>query len=230
MIKIKVKKTLKTRTRAIFTDIDFEIDESDFTALYGASGAGKTTILRLISGLLKPDSGMIEIGNETWFNSEKKINIPIQKRNVGFVFQDYALFPNMTVRENILYAIDGNKNEINDWIKATELLEVQNQKPDTLSAGQKQRAALVRALVRKPRILLLDEPLSALDIEMRMKLQEYILKVHDQFNLTTILVSHDISEVYKMAKKIFYLENGTIKTKGTPEEIFSKYHVNQVYS
>jgi molybdate transport system ATP-binding protein len=176
----------------------------------------------MLAGLLKPDKGSVSVNNQEWFNANKKINLSPQVRNVGFVFQEYALFPNMSVQENLEYALDskGNTSIINELIELVELGNLRNSKPETLSGGQKQRVALARALVRKPTILMLDEPLSALDQTMRSKLQDYILKIHAEYNLTTLLVSHEINEICKMSDQVLVLEEGQIKQQGTPFSLF----------
>lgn len=205
-------------------EINCQIEKGQLITLYGKSGAGKTSTLRILAGLLKPDGGHIIVNENSWVDISKKINLRPQKRKIGYVFQDYALFPNMTVRENLFFALEkgGDKNIIHELIDIIELGELQNRKPDNLSGGQKQRVALARALVQRPQLLMLDEPLSALDHDMRTKLQGYILKVHREFGLTTILISHDVSEVVKMADRILVLENGKIIQDGTSDSIFSK--------
>jgi len=171
---------------------------------------------------------MINIGDDLWFHSEKKINKKTQLRRIGYVFQDYALFPNMTVFQNLTYALEKKQDDsiIQELIEITELHELVNRKPDTLSGGQKQRVALARALVRKPEVLMLDEPLSALDSAMRYKLQNYLLKIQRQFNPTTFLVSHDIGEIFKLANKVILLEKGKVINFGLPSEVFSKKFVS----
>jgi molybdate transport system ATP-binding protein len=211
-------------------DVAFETERGSLVTLYGPSGAGKTTILRIVAGLTTAESGLIQFDEEVWFDPRQKINLPPQKRRIGFVFQDYALFPNMTVRENLEYALEkGEKSPvIEELIHVMDLEQLQKRKPDTLSGGQKQRVALARALVRKPKLLLLDEPLSALDTEMRLKLQDHILKVHKQFNLTTILVSHDLAEIYKMSDKILILENGKVIQHGSRADMVLNTGPNDV--
>jgi molybdate transport system ATP-binding protein len=223
MIKLTLRKKLTASTGEMLLDVDATIETGSLVTLYGPSGAGKTSILRMIAGLLRPDGGSVEVNGETWFDSVKKTDRKPQQRSIGLVFQDYALFPNMTVKENLEYALGKNQEPaiIAELIDTIELGDLQHRRPGTLSGGQKQRVALARALVRRPEILLLDEPLSALDVSMRIKLQDYLLKVHRQFNLTTILVSHDVSEVLKMSDQIILLENGRITRKGTPLEVFS---------
>ena len=222
MIEIDIHKRLLSTTGDFNLKVSCRINKGQFVSIFGSSGAGKTTILRLIAGLIKQDSGSISVNNTIWFDATNRINLNPQKRKVGFVFQDYTLFPNMTVRENLEFALSKgqSKDVINELIETIELTDLQHRKPETLSGGQKQRVALARALVQKPRILLLDEPLSALDGEMRLKLQDYILKVHKKYNLTTLLVSHDISEVFKLSDHVIKLENGSILQQGTPEELF----------
>lgn len=222
MIHIDLQKTLKSAHGEMNLDIKITTEKGEFITLYGDSGAGKTSTFRMIAGLLKADSGKISVNQNTWFDAFSRINLPPQKREVGFVFQDYALFPNMTVRQNLEYALDKNqdRNIISQLIETVELGELQNRKPETLSGGQKQRVALARALVQKPEILLLDEPMSALDSKMRLKLQDYILKVHRDFNLTTILISHEIGEIFKLSDQVFVLENGIITRTGSPDAVF----------
>lgn len=230
MITCSIYKTLQTSHGDIYLDVFFEIEQGSFVTLFGASGAGKTTILRILAGLTSAEKGAIKFEDEIWLDTTNKINLPPQKRRIGFVFQEYALFPNMTVKENLLYALEKNQSDsiVNELMQVMDLEQLQKRKPDTLSGGQKQRVALARALVRNPKLLLLDEPLSALDVEMRLKLQDHILKVHKQFNLTTILVSHDVAEINKMSNKIIVLENGVITKQGSTSEILSNQKTDEL--
>lgn len=223
MLRLSLRKKLTASGGEMLLDVDATIETGSLVTLYGPSGAGKTSILRMIAGLLRPDGGSVEVNGQTWFDSDKKTDRKPQQRSIGLVFQDYALFPNMTVKENLEFALVKKQDPaiVAELIDTIELGDLQHRKPDTLSGGQKQRVALARALVRRPEILLLDEPLSALDASMRIKLQDYLLKVHRQFHLTTLLVSHDVSEVLKMSDQIILLENGRITRQGTPLKIFS---------
>ncbi len=222
LIELSVSKKIHTTNGLQILDIDLKISKNELVALFGQSGVGKTTLLRLIAGLTMPDSGFIKVGNEIWFDSAKKIHLKTQKRNIGFVFQDYALFPNMTVKEHLLFA-----NPTTDKNFVSELLEIFNlkglcqRKPDKLSGGQRQRLAVARALARKPEILLLDEPLSALDYENRSILQNEIILAHKNFNATTLLVSHDVNEVVVMSDYVYIIENGSIIKHGKPNDIFN---------
>ena len=222
MIKLKFDKALIAPGGTLNLSIDCIINQGDFVTIYGPSGAGKTTLLRIIAGLIKPDNGNISVGDQKWYDSQKSINLKPQERPVGLVFQDYALFPNMTVKQNINYALGGNKNAqaIDEVIDLMNLEDLINRQPDTLSGGQKQRVALARSLVKMPEILMLDEPMSALDHEMRHRIQNYLLEAHNKFKLTTILVSHDIGEIFKLANEIIMLEDGKILRQGPPSKIF----------
>ncbi len=228
MIGLSLYKMLYTAQGDMPLDIELNITPGKFITLYGESGAGKTSTLRMLAGLLTPDQGKIVINEQVWLDIKKKINLSPQKRKIGFVFQEYALFPNMTVRKNLEYALEKNQDNqiIEELIEIIELGDLQHRKPETLSGGQQQRVALARALVQRPNILLLDEPLSALDTKMRIKLQEYILRVHKQYNLTTILVSHDIGEILKLSDKVHVLEDGKIVRSGTPSEIFTSHQMS----
>lgn len=205
-------------------DLEFKINNGEFIALYGKSGSGKSTILRLLAGFDKPDSGVISSDGVIYYN--KDIFLPPQKRNIGYLFQDYALFPNMSVIQNLLFA----KNDIKfatELLELAELLEFQNAYPQTLSGGQKQRTALARALMRRPKILLLDEPLSALDAKLRIKLQDYLSQIHKKYNMSIILVSHDKHEIYRLANHIYEIDNGKIIQSGTPKELFLSSNLDQ---
>ncbi|MBV5320531.1 MAG: ABC transporter ATP-binding protein [Sulfuricurvum sp.] len=223
MIIVKITKRLDTAEGSINAHFNLTINDGEFLTLFGPSGAGKTTLMRLIAGLEIPDSGIIEVDGEVWFDSTKKINLPPQKRSIGFVFQDYALFPTMSVRENLLFAADDaqQRSNVDELIELVELTQLSNRRPDTLSGGQKQRVALARALVRHPKILLLDEPLSALDPTMRQKLQDELTLIHERLGITTLLVSHDIAETVKLSDRLAQVEAGHIKRTCSPMEFFS---------
>ncbi len=228
MIEIKIKKHLMAAEGNMDLVIDLEIKERDFITLFGESGAGKTTILRVLAGLTQPEEGFIKVDNEIWLDVEKGINLIPQKRKTGSVFQDYVLFPNMTVKGNLEYALGSKKNKdiVDELLEIVGLKELQNRRPDTLSGGQKQRTALARALVRRPKVLLLDEPLSALDTGMRLRLQDEIIKIHKQFNITTILASHDLPEILRLSNKVFFLEKGKIVKSGKPPDVFTREKIS----
>ena len=228
MIKIDIHKSLSASDGQMNLRIKCEIEKGELVTLYGESGAGKTSTLRILAGLLKPDKGVITVENASWVDTKNSSYLSPQNRNIGYVFQDYALFPNMTVLQNLEFASKKgqNKKVITDLIEMMELGDLQHRKPQTLSGGQQQRVALARALVRKPNILLLDEPLAALDYKIRLKLQDYITRIHNEYGLTTLLVSHDIGEIMKLSDRVFVLEQGKIVRKGIPNEIFSNKKVS----
>lgn len=231
MIKFSAYKMLQTAEGKLPLDISFELKKGDFLCLYGNSGAGKTTVLRLLAGLTGAENKMIEVDGEVWDHTAKKIHLPIRQRAIGFVFQDFALFPHLTVRENLLFAKpkDDTGDTVDELLELMEIQSLQNSKPDHLSGGQKQKVALARAIVRKPKILLLDEPLSALDDTMRFKLQDYILKIHESYQLTTILVSHHLPEIFKLADRVIHLETGKLLKEGTPGNVFSKERISSKF-
>jgi len=231
MIKFHAYKLLQTAEGKMPLDVSFNLEKGQLLSLYGKSGAGKTTILRILSGLANAEKSFIEIDNELWDDSEKKKHIAVEKRSIGFVFQDYALFPNLTVKENLEFALQkkGNSKIINELLELMELGQLQNNKPVNLSGGQQQRVALARAIARRPKILLLDEPLSALDDEMRFKLQDYIYKAHRYYKLTTILVSHHLPEIFRLSDKVIHLDKGKIIKHGKPGEVFSEQKVSSKF-
>lgn len=221
---IVLSKQLKGAINPIQLDVDFNLQKGEVTALIGNSGSGKTSILRMLAGLMKADKAEIKIESELWESSSEKIFIPTPKRSVGFVFQDYALFPNMTVEENLQFALPKNadKNEIAHLLDIIQLQELRKSKPNQLSGGQQQRVALARAFIRRPKLLLLDEPLSALDINMREHLQKYLSTFREAFPVTTLLVSHNVAEVASLAQYVFVLDQGKVIKQGTPFKVLPK--------
>lgn len=228
MIDISLQKELKSSSGAMQLDLKLQTEEGQLITVYGKSGAGKSTLLMLLAGLMKPEKGRIKIGDQVWMDTAQHIYLAPQKRNIGFVFQEYALFPNMTVRENLCFGLVKGQSQaiVDKLVDIIDLGQLQSRKPNTLSGGQKQRVALARALVSKPKMLLLDEPLSALDHEMRLKLQSYILQVHQEFGLTTLLISHDVSEIIRLSDFMVEMDFGKIIRQGNPADMFTSDRVN----
>ncbi len=223
MISLNIKKELHGSNGVMNLDINLSLQNGEFVALSGVSGSGKTTLLRVLAGL-EEAFGEIIVDGEIWLN--EKIKKPIQKRDIGFVFQDYALFPNLSVIDNLLY-VKKDKDLAKQLLSLTDLYELKNRYPNSLSGGQKQRVSLCRALMKRPKILLMDEPLSALDPHMRLKLQDEILTLHKEFKTTTIMVSHDPSEMYKLASRVLVLKDGKIIDDGLPKDILLKTQGSQ---
>lgn len=223
MIEIDITKTINLVSGPGILTAKTSIMPGSVTALYGESGVGKTTLLKILAGLIKPEEGTIKVNDQVWFDSKRKINITPKTRNTGLVFQDYALFPNMTIEQNVLYATDkGNEAIGHRLLEAIGLSSIKNQMPYRISGGQQQRVALARALAQQPKLLLLDEPLAALDIDNRNKLRRLILDFHKEYDMTTILVSHDIADILAMTNKVLKFSNGEIVDARNPEEAFEK--------
>ncbi|ALW48660.1 GTPase [Campylobacter jejuni] len=220
MIKIDINHPINTAKGRLDLNFKKDIESGKITALFGESGAGKTTLLKIIAGLIKPKLGRIEVDNELWFDSSKNFSLALQKRKIGFVFQDYALFPNMNVKENIAYATS-SKAKVSELLALMDLENLAKIYPKHLSGGQAQRVALARALAREPKILLLDEPLSALDFKMRANLQDELVKILEYFKISTLLVSHDLAEIYKLSHRILELKNGKIIKDFPKNEFFT---------
>ena len=205
----------------VLKNINIDIEKGEFVCFLGPSGCGKTTLLRIIAGLEKSNSGEIDL------NGKNIGDLAPSKRNIGIVFQNYALFPNLTIGENIAYGLVNkkiHKKEINE--KVNEMLELiglsdhKDKYPSEISGGQQQRVALARAIILKPDILLLDEPLSALDAKVRESLRVEIKRIQKALNITTIMVTHDQEEALTMGDKIVVFNNGEVMQEGTPEEIY----------
>ncbi len=211
-----IKKSFDGTT--VLDDISLKIGDSQIVSILGSSGGGKTTLLNIILGLLQPDSGKIV------FDGTDITNTPMERRGFNIVFQDYALFPNLTAYKNIVYGLRNypersTKEEIEALIDLLDLREHLNKKIDQLSGGQKQRVALARTMVMKPKILLLDEPLSALDGVIKESIKEKIVTIAKEFHLTTIIVTHDPEEALTISDKVLILNKGKIEQFAEPSEI-----------
>ena len=190
-------------------EANLQIPLGEYVSISGISGSGKTTFLRLISGLIKPQNGTIYWGEQVWHDTKTKQCIPPQERNIGMVFQDYALFPNMNTLDNIIFACKENveKKYLQSIVDTLGLDNYLTRYPYQLSGGQQQRVAIARALISKPALLLLDEPFSALDESLKKTVQSFIYEIHQQNSMTTFVVSHQISEIKPYAHRFLQFEN-----------------------
>jgi molybdate transport system ATP-binding protein len=206
---------LSHRLRAIALDLTFEVEPGTL-ALVGPSGAGKTTALRTVAGLLRPDRGRITFGAETWLDTERSIDLPPERRSVGFAFQEYALFPHLSVRENVAY---GARDGVDELLERLGIGQLARERPAGLSGGERQRVALARALARRPDVLLLDEPLSALDAHTRVGLRAELRELLSERTAPTVLVTHDFEEAAAMAERVGVVVEGRLFQLGTPAEL-----------
>ena len=206
----------------------FRIESGEFISLLGPSGCGKTTLLRLLAGLEIPDQGHIQFGDEVIFNQAGNIELPAEKRHIGMVFQDFALWPHMTVFENIAFGLRARnqtqklKEKIQWALEKVRLTGFDHRYPKQLSGGQQQRVSLARAIVTEPKIILLDEPLSALDAILRDELRVELVSIVKELGLTAIYVTHDQSESMSMSDRIFVMKDGEILQMGKPEELYNQ--------
>ncbi|MBO5470723.1 MAG: ABC transporter ATP-binding protein [Lachnospiraceae bacterium] len=207
--------------KVIIKDISLEIEKGEIVSILGPSGSGKTTLLNLILGIAPADQGSI------WFDGEEITNVAMEKRGFNIVFQDYALFPNLNAYDNIVYGLRNKpgistKEEVQEFIHLLGLEEHLDKKIHQLSGGQKQRVALARTMVMKPKILLLDEPLSALDGVIKESIKSKIKEIAREFSLTTIIVTHDPEEALTLSDKVLIINDGVISQYGTPAEIIQE--------
>jgi len=217
MLKIDISKKLHGSRGDMTLFVNAVVNKGEFIALMGESGSGKTTLLRVLAGL-EEATGAIELEGVAWLNGSQ--NIKSQHREIGFVFQDYALFDNMSVEENLLFVND-DKTLAKQLLEMTDLATLDQRNVQALSGGQKQRVSLCRAMMKKPKLLLMDEPLSALDPQMRAKLQKEIKQLHDTFGTTTIMVSHDVREVYTLAERVWVMKQGQIVQDDLVDEVLA---------
>lgn len=215
-----------SRGSVIEARLDLLTNEFSTTVLFGPSGCGKTTILRSLAGLERPESGTITFNDDVWFDAERSICRSPQERDIGFCFQEYALFPHLTVSQNIGYGLRGNEPQrhhtIGEMLERFQLIGLGQYYPHQISGGQQQRVALARALVRQPRLLLLDEPLSALDATLRDGLRTKLRQLLSSFEIPVMLVTHDRMETIAFADQVVVMDGGRIEQNGPVEEVFSR--------
>ncbi len=221
---------LKLRLETIDLDISLELGALP-VAVIGPNGSGKTTLLRLLAGALRPDEGFLSLEEQTWFDSQKRLNKPIEERRVGYVPQGYCLFPHLTVRENIAFGLTSGANQVSpeaanksveDILRRFDCLELGARRPETLSGGEKQRIALARTLVTNPRLLLLDEPLAALDSLARRSVRQLLASSLKQLVCPSLLVTHELRDLEALHSQILVLEQGRIVQQGTLDELRAK--------
>jgi len=220
MLYVNIRKKLNDFT----LDIQFETN-NETLALLGPSGSGKSMTLKCIAGIEKPDEGEIILNDRILFSSRKKINLPPQKRKIGLLFQNYALFPNMTLEENIKIAVSKKHKDkdriVKEFINRFSLEGLENSYPYELSGGQQQRAALARMLVNEPELIMLDEPFSALDDHLKWQMEQELINLLNEQKMNSIFVSHNRDEAYRISDKIAVLESGKILSLGTKDELFN---------
>ncbi|MFI3292309.1 MAG: ATP-binding cassette domain-containing protein [Rikenellaceae bacterium] len=207
MLEIDIKQPLYTVEGRSLLEVRADLNVGDIVCLKGASGIGKTTLLRIISGLVKPHRGRVAFGGEVWCDTDSRLFVPASKRRTGLMFQDFALFPNMTVFEQISYA-QPTKNEerVMELLECFNIAALRTRKPHQLSGGQKQRVALARAIASEPSMLLLDEPFSALDWELKESLRDSIKRAHEMLDSITLMVCHDPADIEAMATAVLHFE------------------------
>jgi molybdate transport system ATP-binding protein len=204
---------------AIAIEWEQPADAYSVTVLFGPSGCGKTTALRCVAGLETPDRGVIRYGDDIWFDSERRRDLPPQHRGVGFLFQDYALFPHLTVAGNVGYA---DRRKVSDLLAAFDLVGLDDRYPYQISGGQQQRVALARSLAHRPRVLLLDEPLSALDTPTRDELRPRLRRLLADIGVPVVLVTHDRTEAISLADHVVVMDGGRSVQWGPVDEVFSR--------
>jgi molybdate transport system ATP-binding protein len=221
---VAIRKKMGSGARSFDLDISFSSDASRLV-LFGPSGAGKTLTLKAVAGLLRPDEGQIAFEGEPLFDAAAGIDVPARDRGLGYLFQEYALFPHLTIRQNVAFGLGkgwrnarrrGADPAAERWLEALELGSLGDRFPDQLSGGQRQRAALARALAAKPRALLLDEPFAAMDVPLRGKLRAQLRDLQARFALPILLITHDAADVEAFADEIVYVEAGRTTTSSFP--------------
>jgi molybdate transport system ATP-binding protein len=201
--------TLEKKLKYFDIDVTFSCSDKELLVMIGPSGGGKTSIIRMIAGLDRPDAGKIVFNGETWFDSSSRISAPPQKRKLGYVFQDYTLFPHLTLYENAAFAAV-SKKEVNELLESFGIDHLRNRKPNMVSGGERQRCAICQALARRPQVLLLDEPFSALDVVTRRSLREIVKGLKMKRSFPIIYVTHDINEALFLADETLPIVDGKV--------------------
>jgi molybdate transport system ATP-binding protein len=218
-LQINIQKTLRDGRRHFQLDSTFHSSEK-FVVLFGASGSGKSLTMRAIAGLEQPDTGRIVAGGRVLFDAAAGINIPARERRIGYMFQDYALFPHLSVEKNLAFGLSGilgrigapERQLVEEFLEIFQLSALRQARPGDLSGGQRQRVALARALITRPKLLLLDEPFSALDPLLRLKLRRGLKEIQEHFDIPVVLISHDPEDIDMFAETLVCYEAGQIRT------------------
>ncbi|HNX23834.1 MAG TPA: ATP-binding cassette domain-containing protein [Spirochaetota bacterium] len=204
---MSINLSIKKKLKFLDIDISFSCPDGKLLVMIGPSGGGKTTIIRMLAGLDKPDEGKILFNNRAWFDSRKGISVPVQKRRLGYVFQDYTLFPHLSLYDNAAFAAY-DKKDVDELFELFRISHLRDRKPHMVSGGERQRCAICQAIARRPKALLLDEPFSALDVVTRRGLREELKNLKEKFSFPTIYVTHDINEALYLADEIFPVVDG----------------------
>jgi molybdate transport system ATP-binding protein len=233
-LEVDIRKTLHSRDRSFVLETAFS-SQDDMTVIFGASGSGKSLTIQAIAGLVKPDSGRIAVGGELLFDDSQGIDLPTRERKMGYLFQDYALFPHLSVQENIAYPLKKTwcfgllpeqRQEVAEIMAAFEITHLAQSLPGELSGGQRQRVALARALIKKPSILLLDEPFSALDSMLRHRMRLELLEIRQKFAVPLVVITHDPADVEVFADTLVVFENGGVKEVSRRRQQPEPLHAN----
>lgn len=225
-LRVCLGKSFVPRGQSFRLKAEFAVGK-EIAVIFGPSGAGKTTILECIAGLMRPDSGRISLNDRTLFDGESHISVPVRERRLGYVFQSLALFPHMTAAENVAYGLSHinerlRESEVLDALEAFGIATIAERTPAQMSSGERQRVALARSLVTQPRALLLDEPMSALDLETKAAILNDLREYHAQHQMPVLYVTHALDEVFAIADRVLKIANGAIIAEGKPQDILAE--------
>ena len=230
LLDVEITKSFPGGPSPFHLDVNFQAG-AGITVLFGPSGAGKTAVLNAVAGVLKPDAGRIAVGDVTFFNAETKTYLPSANRRVGYVFQGLALFPHLTVAENVGYGLGSallpskrkaRRKRVNEQLASLHLEQLADRRPDEISGGQQQRVALARALIRRPRVLLLDEPLTGLDLPIKQEILSDLRRAVEKLHIPALFVTHDAQEAARLGDSIILLEKGRIISEGEPMAVLKE--------
>ncbi len=208
-------------------DVDLTIPKRGITALFGRSGAGKSTIANVLAGLMTPQKGKVVVAGDCVFDSQQQINLPVWKRNYGVVFQEHRLFPHLNVEQNLLFSRTSSQQDLNDIVELLGLKPLLKHKPSQLSGGEKQRVAIGRCLLSQPQLIIMDEPLSALDLPRRNELLRYLRKLHHAVDVPIVYITHSLSEIVQLADHMVVIDEGRVVTQGEPSQVMASKALSQ---